>query len=67
MIHLIFSGFLVGLGTFWAGGCTAGHGLAGLPRFSLRSIFSVIVFAGTAGLTVTYNIGQYLPSGKGKK
>lgn len=67
MIHLIVSGFAVGLGTYWAGGCTAGHGLTGLPRLSKRSILSVIIFATVAALSVTYNIQRYLPSGRGKK
>jgi uncharacterized membrane protein YedE/YeeE len=33
MIHLILSGFTVGLGTYLAGGCTSTHLITGLPRF----------------------------------
>ncbi|EGR30816.1 hypothetical protein IMG5_122880 [Ichthyophthirius multifiliis] len=35
------SGFLVGLGTKLSNGCTSGHGVCGLPRFSIRSWVSV--------------------------
>jgi len=31
------SGFLVGFGTKLGNGCTSGHGVCGLPRFSIRS------------------------------
>ena len=37
-------GLLVGLGTRLANGCTSGHGVCGLPRFSLRSLVAVITF-----------------------
>ncbi|MGL4947826.1 MAG: YeeE/YedE family protein [Mycoplasma sp.] len=40
----VISGFLVGFGAKWANGCTSGHGVSGLPRFSKRSIFAVSVF-----------------------
>jgi len=40
----IISGFLVGLGTKLANGCTSGHGVCGLPRLSKRSFSSVITF-----------------------
>lgn len=38
----IIAGFLVGFGTKLANGCTSGHGLCGLARFSQRSICAVI-------------------------
>ena len=37
---LIISGFLVGLGTSLGNGCTSGHGICGLSRFSIRSIIA---------------------------
>jgi uncharacterized membrane protein YedE/YeeE len=49
---LLVSGLLVGAGTAWAGGCTSGHGVCGLARFSLRSLVSVIVFL-TSAMAVT--------------
>lgn len=41
---LIFSGFLVGLGTKLSGGCTSGHGICGIARMSSRSIAATIIF-----------------------
>ena len=37
-------GLLVGIGTKLGNGCTSGHGVCGLPRFSVRSWVSVPVF-----------------------
>ena len=44
LLGFIFAGFLVGLGTKWANGCTSGHGVCGLPRISIRSIVAVGTF-----------------------
>lgn len=41
---LIGGGFLVGFGTAYAGGCTSGHGVAGLADFQLASLVAVIGF-----------------------
>ena len=38
------AGLLVGFGTRIGGGCTSGHGVCGLGRFSLRSLVAVCVF-----------------------
>ena len=35
---LMLAGLLVGIGTRISGGCTSGHGISGIGRFSLRSI-----------------------------
>lgn len=40
----IFSGLLVGFGTLFGNGCTSGHGVCGISRFSVRSILSTITF-----------------------
>lgn len=40
----ILAGFLVGVGTKLGNGCTSGHGVCGIPRFSIRSIVSVPTF-----------------------
>jgi len=37
-------GFLVGVGTAMANGCTSGHGIAGVSRFSKRSLAATGVF-----------------------
>lgn len=42
------AGLLVGLGTKIGNGCTSGHGVCGLARFSTRSLIAVIVFFATA-------------------
>ena len=41
---LIVGGLLVGVGARMSGGCTSGHGVCGLARFSLRSLVAVVVF-----------------------
>src|SRR5258706_4485930 len=41
---LAVSGLLVGFGTRLANGCTSGHGVCGLSRFSKRSAGAVAVF-----------------------
>lgn len=46
------AGLLVGLGTKIGNGCTSGHGVCGLARFSLRSLVAVLVFFGVAIITV---------------
>lgn len=49
---LIGAGLLVGIGTDLGNGCTSGHGVCGLSRFSLRSLVAVGVFMAVAVLTV---------------
>ena len=49
---LIGGGILVGLGTRISGGCTSGHGISGVGRFSLRSIIATITFMIVGTLTV---------------
>lgn len=45
-------GFLVGFGTRMGSGCTAGHGICGLARLSLRSLVATATFFATAVVTV---------------
>lgn len=40
----VLAGLLVGFGTLLGNGCTSGHGVCGISRFSMRSILSTIVF-----------------------
>jgi hypothetical protein len=49
---LIGGGLLVGFGTRISGGCTSGHGISGIGRFSLRSIIATITFMIVGVLTV---------------
>ena len=52
LILLILAGLLVGIGTRISGGCTSGHGISGIGRFSLRSIIATITFMIVGILTV---------------
>ena len=49
---LSVAGLLVGVGTRIGGGCTSGHGISGMGRFSLRSIIATITFMVVGILTV---------------
>lgn len=49
---LVVAGLLVGVGVRMANGCTSGHGVCGLSRFSLRSLVNVIAFMGAGAVTV---------------
>lgn len=43
-LHTLIAGLLVGLGTAWGSGCTSGHGICGIGRFSMRSIAATLTF-----------------------
>jgi hypothetical protein len=49
---IIIGGLLVGVGTKIANGCTSGHGVCGVSRFSIRSIVATISFILTGVVTV---------------
>jgi uncharacterized protein len=49
---LIVAGLLVGFGTRLGGGCTSGHGVCGIGRLSLRSLFATVTFMATGAATV---------------
>jgi uncharacterized membrane protein YedE/YeeE len=51
-VLMIAAGLLVGIGTRVSGGCTSGHGISGIGRFSLRSIVATITFMIVGILTV---------------
>ena len=48
----IVAGLLVGFGTRIGSGCTSGHGICGLARLSLRSMWAVLMFL-ASGIVVT--------------
>lgn len=50
---MVVAGLLVGYGTRLGSGCTSGHGICGLPRFSARSLVAVLSFM-TSGILTTY-------------
>lgn len=49
---LILGGALVGLGTRLANGCTSGHGVCGLSRFSPRSVLSTLLYLAAGAITM---------------
>ena len=49
---IIIGGLLVGLGTKIGSGCTSGHGVCGISRFSIRSILATILFIFSGVITV---------------
>ena len=51
-LRLAVAGFLVGFGTLLGNGCTSGHGVCGISRFSLRSITATMTFIAFGILTV---------------
>ncbi len=50
--QLILAGLLVGWGTRYGSGCTSGHGVCGLSRFSPRSMVATATFMAMGFLTV---------------
>ena len=49
---IIAAGLLVGVGTRIANGCTSGHGVCGISRFSLRGMVATVFYILAGGLTV---------------
>lgn len=49
---LVAGGLLVGVGTRLANGCTSGHGVCGISRFSLRGIVATVFYLLGGGLSV---------------
>jgi uncharacterized protein len=49
---LACGGFLVGFGTRMGNGCTSGHAVCGIARFSVRSLAATITFMASGFLTV---------------
>jgi hypothetical protein len=52
LVLLITGGFIVGIGTRMGSGCTSGHGICGIARFSRRSILATVIFMLTGAITV---------------
>jgi uncharacterized membrane protein YedE/YeeE len=49
---LIIAGLLVGFGTRLGSGCTSGHGVCGMARFSPRSLAATVTFMSAGFLLV---------------
>ncbi|QIK13881.1 YeeE/YedE family protein [Leclercia sp. 29361] len=50
---IIVAGLLVGIGTRLGSGCTSGHGICGLSRFSKRSLVATLTFMVVGIVTAT--------------
>ena len=51
-LAVVVGGLIVGLGVSYGGGCTSGHGVCGIARFSRRSLVATATFMATAIATV---------------
>ena len=49
---VVLGGLFVGFGTTLASGCTSGHGVCGISRFSIRSIIATLCFMFSGIVTV---------------
>ena len=57
---IVVAGLLVGFGTRMGSGCTSGHGICGISRFSSRSIVATVTFMAAGAATaaiVTHAFG----------
>ena len=56
---LAVAGFLVGVGTRMGNGCTSGHGVCGISRFSRRGIVATLVYLlfGTVAVLISHALG----------
>ncbi len=52
-VAMLVAGVIVGYGTRLGNGCTSGHGVCGLSRFSGRSLAATLTFMTTGIATVT--------------
>ena len=49
---LVLAGICVGIGTRMANGCTSGHGVCGISRFSVRGVVATAIYIAAGVLTV---------------
>ncbi len=49
---VLISGLIVGGGVYFSSGCTSGHGVCGMARFSPRSLAATATFMAASFLTV---------------
>lgn len=49
---IVAAGLLVGIGTRMANGCTSGHGVCGISRFSMRGIIATMFYLFAGGISV---------------
>jgi uncharacterized membrane protein YedE/YeeE len=51
-LAIVLGGLIVGVGVSYGGGCTSGHGVCGIARFSRRSMVATVSFMAAAFATV---------------
>ncbi len=56
---LIVGGLVIGFGTTMGSGCTSGHGICGVSRFSLRSLVATATFL-LSGIVTVYVFKQII-------
>lgn len=61
VLIIVGGGFLIGFGTAYAGGCTAGHGISGLADLQLPSLIAVVSFFATGALASRFLLPLLLP------
>jgi uncharacterized membrane protein YedE/YeeE len=61
-IVIVAGGVLVGIGTRLANGCTSGHGVCGISRFSVRGIAATVFYllGGAASIAVFRHVLQVI-------
>jgi len=52
LVVVVAAGLLVGIGTRLANGCTSGHGVCGISRFSLRGIMATVFYLLAGGIVM---------------
>lgn len=61
-VLMVVGGFFVGFGARWAGGCTSGHGIAGLAELQWPSLVALAGFF-VGGIVVSFGILPLLLGG----
>ncbi|WP_371168844.1 YeeE/YedE family protein [Aliiroseovarius sp. 2305UL8-7] len=57
-LSMIVGGIIVGVGVTYGSGCTSGHGVCGMARFSPRSIVATLTFM--AGTTIVVFLTRHV-------
>src|SRR5262245_54152029 len=52
LLFMLLAGLFIGLGSGLANGCTSGHGVCGVARFSKRSLLATALFMASGAATV---------------
>ena len=58
LLAVTIAGLLVGIGTRIGGGCTSGHGVCGIGRFSGRSLTATVTFV-LAGMAIVVLVESF--------